>query len=178
MYLVCLDTYSLEAGDVGKYRTPVARFPYNTFEEAEARRIELIIELISDHSEWPNARLFYIAECVQGPTIWPRPEPLLDPVFPVLGTFEVIVGGKDTLRTLHFNIIADQIMGSDSGGKTVWRPGVVPQVESIDHECIAYAINEGGDYFGKFSAEDGITPMRWFVVDSYLPLLRQHGIID
>lgn len=61
MFVTCVDTYSLEAGDVGKYRTPVARFAHRTLKAAENHRRRLI-----RRRTYPLAKLFYVAYLIEG----------------------------------------------------------------------------------------------------------------
>lgn len=68
MFLTCIDTYSLGPNDVGKYRTPMARFPHRTLAAAERHRRRLT----RNHKEYPTARLFYVAHLVEGDVALPE----------------------------------------------------------------------------------------------------------
>jgi hypothetical protein len=67
MFVTCLDTYSIEQNDVGKYRTPVARFAHRTYVAAERHRRALI----RSHPNYPTARLFYVAALIEGERVAP-----------------------------------------------------------------------------------------------------------
>ena len=57
MWTVCVDTYSLEAGDVGKYLTPIARYPHRTAKAAFRRLGSCISGKLA--KEYRSARKFY-----------------------------------------------------------------------------------------------------------------------
>jgi len=64
MYLTCVDTYSLEVNDVGKYRTPIIRAAHKSLAAAEHHRRQLI-------RQKTGGRLFYISTLVEGERVHP-----------------------------------------------------------------------------------------------------------
>ena len=59
-WTVAIDTYSLELGDVGKYVTPMARFPHRTPGAALRRLGSCIGGKLA--RGYPNGRRFYVLD--------------------------------------------------------------------------------------------------------------------